>query len=400
MLGRLLPRLVPLFAAVLLGMAWGCSSATPAPVVNVQATIDAAVDMPATTSTPVTTPIPPATPTPSPTPMATPTATSTPTPLPPTATPAPSGSAIGSWELHRGEIQIVKTPFVAIRTVSMDFASDLIIRCSDTLAVFVSFNPRIESEADEIQVIGSNSYESTWVRDDDWTALWSKTSETDVAFLSGQSEFEMQIHPVGAPSRYSKFDLSGIEMAIQQVYPCDMPPPFVATPTPTPVPMPRPMATPAPSEATVECAFDEPCPPEFQVQVGNEWHVRVESVDVDAWDVIQEENFLNDPPAIGIQYYMVKIRYTYAGTGEGNPFWGLSFSAVGDRRVVYDNGCGVIPGDITFAPSVYSGGSGVGTVCFEIAVREGGVQMAIEESFSFADDSVKWIDLPEQDWTR
>ena len=85
--GRLLLRLVPLFAAILLGMVLGCSNATPVPVVNVQATMGAAVEATATaasspTNTPKPTPTVILTPAPTLTPSATPTASATPTTVP------------------------------------------------------------------------------------------------------------------------------------------------------------------------------------------------------------------------------------------------------------------------------------------------------------------------------
>lgn len=155
---------------------------------------------------------------------ATPTPTLTPTPIPsPTATPAPEGSMYGNWTVSRGEIQLSRMPYTVIIVESTDSRSGLGIRCDDFLKVGISYTERIESESDELNATGSSEnglYDSTWTRNDSWQLIWSADPLSVMRFLSDATEFEIIVQPVGAPSRYSKFDIDGITEALKQVYPC------------------------------------------------------------------------------------------------------------------------------------------------------------------------------------
>ena len=274
MLGRLLPRLVPLFAAVLLGMAWGCSSATPVPVINVQATIDAAVEataaaapspistptpIPTATQTPMLTltstamPIPRPTPTATPTPMltptstampiphptstATPTPTSTPTPYP-VATLAPHGHLIGSWIVYDAE-QIGtgdRLHGIAKEALLTGYSSSalLVIRCNEQrgpglykgLGLYVQYEEIFDPPEERIRVrsiINGEERTSEWELHPGHESVFSLTPEETALWLLENSNEKVYftVEASGQPARYSDFDLTGIETALWQALPCD-----------------------------------------------------------------------------------------------------------------------------------------------------------------------------------
>jgi hypothetical protein len=102
-----------------------------------------------------------------------------------------------------------------------------------------------------------------------------------------------------------------------------------------------------------------------------------------AWSLIEPENKFNRAPDPGRQYFMVRIKATYNGEEEFDPFRSsLRLLAVAQSGFAYDGftngGCPSLPDALPIRP-VYQGGSIEGNVCWHVrsdfadslVVREG-----------------------------
>jgi hypothetical protein len=121
-----------------------------------------------------------------------------------------------------------------------------------------------------------------------------------------------------------------------------------------------------PDPAAPSGSRDNPFPLGTVFQVGD-WSVSVNSVDLDAWPEVSEENQFNDPPAAGRQFVMFNAATTYDGTDTGNPSFDLSWAIVGSLGNTFgssmDDYCGVIPDGLDDQGELFPGATADGNVC-------------------------------------
>ncbi len=145
-------------------------------------------------------------------------------------------------------------------------------------------------------------------------------------------------------------------------------------------------AEPAASNAPAETADAEPTQPEpteeptpepgsrenpFAIDnpVGNDdWDIQL-GEPYEAWEEVQAENMFNDPPADGMEFWMLPVTVTYIGTETADPAWDLEFGFVGDDGRTYDDDCGVIPDEMYDVGEMYPDAEASANVC--LAVPEG-----------------------------
>lgn len=149
------------------------------------------------------------------------------------------------------------------------------------------------------------------------------------------------------------------------------------TPTPQPTPTPEPTATPEPTPTPLPpgSAVDNPIPAGSVLNGSDGTAVVVTGIVADAWELIQAENYLNDPPSEGNRFYMITVGVAYRADTASAEISSTDFGLIGDNRVVYDpfeSSCGafpVIPDGI--GGELYPGGKTEGNICFETPVDEG-----------------------------
>lgn len=100
--------------------------------------------------------------------------------------------------------------------------------------------------------------------------------------------------------------------------------------------------------------------------VGNDfWDIVLEEPH-QAWQQVQQENMFNDPPADGMEYWILPVSVTYIGTETGDPFWDLEFGFVSDEGRSYDDDCGVIPDDLHDVGEMYSDAEASANICLTV----------------------------------
>ena len=94
---------------------------------------------------------------------------------------------------------------------------------------------------------------------------------------------------------------------------------------------------------------------------------RIKATDIvgNATRLVLQENQFNDPPDPGNHFYMVSLQVEHDRIGS-TPFSlsSFAFKLIGDKRKLYDSGCGVIPNELY--AEIYPGGTEIGNVCFEV----------------------------------
>ena len=134
---------------------------------------------------------------------------------------------------------------------------------------------------------------------------------------------------------------------------------------------------------------DNPLDVGTRIEMG-EWTLAVTEVDLDAEDVVLEENQFNDPPVDGRQFVLFTVEATYEGEESATAWIDFSWAIVGSAGNTFSTGsddrCGVIPDGLRDTGETFPGGSVSGNVCFSVDADqiEGGT-IRIEESFSFDD---------------
>ena len=134
---------------------------------------------------------------------------------------------------------------------------------------------------------------------------------------------------------------------------------------------------------------DNPLDVGTRIEMG-EWTLAVTEVDLDAEDVVLEENQFNDPPVDGRQFVLFTVEATYEGEESATAWIDFSWAIVGSAGNTFSTGsddrCGVIPDGLSDTGETFPGGSVSGNVCFSVDADqiEGGT-IRIEESFSFDD---------------
>ena len=108
---------------------------------------------------------------------------------------------------------------------------------------------------------------------------------------------------------------------------------------------------------------------------------RINIADVvrNATRLVLQENQFNDPPSPGSRFYMLSLLVEHDRVGSA-PFtlssW--NFKLIGDKRKLYDSGCGVIPSELY--AELYPGGTETGNVCFEVEDDDNGFMLIYSPS--------------------
>ena len=114
------------------------------------------------------------------------------------------------------------------------------------------------------------------------------------------------------------------------------------------------------------------------------WQIRVVSVEPNATSTVLAWSWLNSPPGPGGQYYMVRVRATYLGSGSSYFNADMRLRAMGPAGNSYwfDSSCGRIPSEFPAFYSVFTGQSIEGNVCWAVSSLEVPSLMMYDESFS------------------
>ena len=113
-----------------------------------------------------------------------------------------------------------------------------------------------------------------------------------------------------------------------------------------------------------------------------EWFVRVDAVNPDAADVI-DDNFLNDPAPAGSRYVLADITVGYFGTEPDQSTSSLNLRALGPNNVATDTwsaSCGFLDNSLD-AVSLFPGGVASGAVCFVVDESQLNGLTLVVESF-------------------
>lgn len=116
------------------------------------------------------------------------------------------------------------------------------------------------------------------------------------------------------------------------------------------------------------------------------WTITVTAVDFDAWDVVEQENMFNDPPAEGNVYVLVSLDASYAGDESGTFWVDISTKFLGNKGNTFREAYAVAPNEISDSGEVFPGASVSGTVLFEVPAEQlqGGMLLA-EETWNWGD---------------
>lgn len=116
-----------------------------------------------------------------------------------------------------------------------------------------------------------------------------------------------------------------------------------------------------------------------------DWEVKVRKSNLDATDLVLEENMFNDEPEDGHVFVMAPVELAYSGDEPGTPWISVSFAVVGGDGNTYSESCGVTPKPIMDIADMYAGATAEANVC--VSVKEDaldGAAWRIEESFSLS----------------
>lgn len=104
----------------------------------------------------------------------------------------------------------------------------------------------------------------------------------------------------------------------------------------------------------------------------SEWDVTVNSVDLDATDVILAENTFNEAPADGNVYLMVEVSATYTGTNpEGDTPWvTVEYVSAGGNSFASHDSMVVTPNSFDSLETLYEGASTTGNISIEVPEDE------------------------------
>ena len=174
---------------------------------------------------------------------------------------------------------------------------------------------------------------------------------------------------------------------------------LLATPTPTPVPTPGATPTPTPSPTPTALGTQQQPVPfgttfTFLNSVTDHWEFTVLEATPNATSEILNHNQFNDPPASGNQFYMVKVRAKYLGTGSER-FRDTRLKTLGDGAVVYAGfgvWCGVIPDSLP-EPELFTNGQVEGNRCWEVASSDADSLVLFVEPYSSYTGTRFWFSL-------
>jgi hypothetical protein len=93
----------------------------------------------------------------------------------------------------------------------------------------------------------------------------------------------------------------------------------------------------------------------------------------EAWTEVRSENEFNDPPASGMEFWIVPVTATYKGEDTGNTGFDIQVKFVGSDNRTYDDYCGVIPNPLADIGELYKGGEAAGNVCVAVPAGADGL---------------------------
>ena len=93
----------------------------------------------------------------------------------------------------------------------------------------------------------------------------------------------------------------------------------------------------------------------------------------EAWSEIAATNQFNEPPASGMQYWIVPVTAIYTGDKTGSPAFGITIKFVGSDNRTYDDRCGVIPDPVSDVGELYRGGQAKGNACVAVPAGASGL---------------------------
>lgn len=140
---------------------------------------------------------------------------------------------------------------------------------------------------------------------------------------------------------------------------------------------------------------EAPHPYGAAIDVG-EYTMHVVDVTPDATAVILNTNRFNDRPALGNQFFMIRVEATYTGTGTGDAWHDLEFGIVGNRNLGYSTsnaGCGVVPDPGYDTPELFPNGTTQFDVCWSVPTEEVGSFVLYVEPDRASDDDRVWFSL-------
>lgn len=164
------------------------------------------------------------------------------------------------------------------------------------------------------------------------------------------------------------------ETPAEPVAPAAAEPTASPEPTPAPEPTATPEPTPTPTPLPPGSAVDNPAAAGSVLNGVDGTEVVVTGIVNDAWELIQAENLLNDPPSSGNRFFMITVGVAYPTDSASVEISDTDFGLIGDNRVVYDpfaSSCGsfpVLPNKIE--GELYPGGKIEGNICFAVPADE------------------------------
>ena len=117
---------------------------------------------------------------------------------------------------------------------------------------------------------------------------------------------------------------------------------------------------------------ENPLPLNTGADFSNGWRITVLSAIPNANSQVAAENRFNYPPKAGHQFFMVRLAVTRIGANSKSFWLDGSLRTVGGSNVAYSDGCGVIPDELPEHQEVFSGGTIVGNLCWEIRSADAG----------------------------
>ena len=157
------------------------------------------------------------------------------------------------------------------------------------------------------------------------------------------------------------------------------------TPAPAPDDAPTPDESGDAAETSAEGTRTNPAAIGATARIGD-WEVTITDVDLDATEVVLEENQFNDGPADGRSFVLWSIEATYNGDDSGTAWIDLNWKVVGAAGNSFgsgmDDSCGVVPDDLFSKGETFPGGVVTGNVCVsaETDQLDGGT-ILVEELF-------------------
>jgi hypothetical protein len=131
-----------------------------------------------------------------------------------------------------------------------------------------------------------------------------------------------------------------------------------------------------------------PTPIGVVAPVGAGWTAIVNSVNLDATEVVMAANQFNEPPIAGSQYVLANVTVTYNGV-EASDTSGVSFEALGPSNVALDAGGSTYatpPMPLELFTEVFQGGSLTGDIVFEVPTTDVDDLVIIGHAFMSFDD--------------